>query len=521
MALSRLARASLASASLSAFVVLLGLAPSAAGCGGGDTDSGAATPAPGSADPSNPETGGGSSGSSGPGTTDDGGATDGAAPPLAEGELAKSYVDFDVNHVLSTGQSNSVANGGSPPLASPQPYTNLMFDTGVMPMGNCDAAGCTQFQTPTSFVPLVDGDKFFGYGVETASSGIANEISKLATGTYQFGTKSGVPAKHDVLVSLHGRSGNTYWCLRKNSCNYHADSLLKPFTQGMMEVQAAKDLATAASKTYVVRAVTAIHGESDHYGYAYKTPEFPMDGTDGTPGKIKDYADGLLEWQQDYESGVKAITGQTIAVPLLISQLSGWTDEPTSKISQMQLSAHTRAPGKVVLVTPTYMLDVREDCLHFSATGQRHLGEYFAKAYAKMIFQATPWEPVRPLSITRAGTVVTVKFSVPRPPLVFDTTLVTDPGRYGFDVVDDAGALLPVTSVALAGPDAVAITLAAAPAGAIKVRYAQNQPSAACIGPGTTQSGGARGNLHDSDKTPSQYGYDLSNWAVAFELPVN
>jgi predicted Zn-dependent peptidase len=72
--------------------------------------------------------------------------------------------------------------------------------------------------------------------------------------------------------------------------------------------------------------VTAIHGESDDYAYATNTQEFPLDGTDGSPGTITSYADALLEWQRDYEAGAKAITGQTIAIPLLISQFSGWND---------------------------------------------------------------------------------------------------------------------------------------------------------------------------------------------------
>src|SRR5207253_2285800 len=68
------------------------------------------------------------------------------------------YVPFDVNHVLSTGQSNAVANGGTPVLSTSQPFANVMFDTGVMTGGSCDGDGCTTYQKPSSFVPLVEGD---------------------------------------------------------------------------------------------------------------------------------------------------------------------------------------------------------------------------------------------------------------------------------------------------------------------------------------------------------------------------
>ena len=438
------------------------------------------------------------------------------------GPLSPGYVDYDINHVLLTGQSNAVSNGGDPPLSAAQPYTNLMFDTGVMPMNQCDGNGCKAYQTPAAFLPLVESDQFFNYKVETPSNGIADEISMLAAGTYEFGVRAGYPTKHDVLVSIHGRSGNTYSCLRKGFCNYNlARGHISPFGQGMSEVTSAKALAAAAGLTYVVRAAVTIHGESDHYSYVNGSQEFPMAGTDGVPNKIKDYSDGLVEWQQDYEASVQAITGQVQPVPLLVSGISGWTTTRTSKVAQWQLDAHVRAAGKVVYVTPSYPMTVRNDCLHFDNKGYRKLGEYFAKVYSRVVFGGQKWEPVRPKAIARAGAVVTVQYYVPAPPLVFDTTHVTNPGNYGFDFVDN-GALVAISSVVLSAPDTVTITLAAAPSGVnMRLRYAQNQPAAGgCIGNGIAYAGGARGNLRDSDATPSQYGNDLWNWGANLDVDV-
>lgn len=479
----------------------------------------------------------GSDGSTAPdGSSDDGGATDvdggddaggeeedagvDAGPP--PGPLTPAYADFAINHVLVTGQSNSVANGADPPLTTTAPagYGNLRFNTGVMSMKSCNGDGCTTYDTPSSFVPLVEGDSFFGYAVETPSSGIAYEISNLAKQRYEFGTNPEYPTKHDVLVSVHGRSGNTYWCLRKGFCNYNQErGHLSPFAQAMSEVQSAKALAASAGKSYVVRAAVAIHGESDHYSYVAGTPEFPLPGTDGTPGKIKDYADALVEWQQDYESSVKAITSQTQPVPLLVSGLSGWTTTRESKLVQMQLDAHIRAPGKVVYVTPAYPLEVRNDCLHYSAKGSRRLGEYFGKVYAKIVFGGETWEPVRPKTVTRAGNVITVKFHVPKPPLVLDTTNVSKADNFGFDVYDN-GNLVAVSGVTVAG-DTATITLASAPSGVnMRLKYAQNYKAGGCIGPGIEYAGGARGNLRDSDDTPSQFGNPLWNWGVNFDVAV-
>ncbi|MBS2019960.1 MAG: hypothetical protein JST00_44260 [Deltaproteobacteria bacterium] len=463
--------------------------------GAGDTSGGAGASSSGAP-------GGGSSGSPGsPGRP--GGSSE--PPPVP-------YRHFDVNHVLSTGQSNSVANGGTPVLTTAQPYGNLAFDTGVMPGQSCDGSGCRAYAKPIAFVPLVEGDRFFSYAVETMSSGLANEITKLGQERFLAGKP-----RHDVLVTLHGRSGNTYFCLRKGGCDFKGEpaGYLPPFTEAMMHVADAKALAQAAGKSYVVRAVTAIHGESDHYSYSTNTAEFPLPSTHGGP-VVTNYADGMLEWQHDYEEGVKAITGQAVPVPLLMLQMSNWNDVPQSKVATWQLEAHVRAPGKVVVVAPGYAIGYASDCLHFTNHGERRIGEYFAKAYARIVMEGRPWEPLRPKSVTLAGNVITAQFVVPKPPLVLDTSAVVNPGNYGFEVVDGSATPPAITNVAVTAPDKVTITLASAPTGPVRLQYAYRATPQTC--PGTQQ--GPRGNLRDSDDTPSLYGYDLANWAVHFDEPV-
>ncbi len=463
-----------------------------------------------------------------PGGVDGDGGSSGQDGQGAESSDLPKYTDFDINHVLITGQSNSVSNGGNPELSTEQPFGNLMFDTGVMSMqggfddpsnhasarkSSCDSEGCTSYQNPKSFVPLVEGDNYYDYKVETSASGLANQVSSLVKEKY-IGKVRNLPSKHDVLVSLHGRSGNTYQCLRKGGCNYKADYFLA-FEQGMREVTDAKAVAASLGKSYVVRAVAAIHGESDHYSYTSGTTEFPLAGTDGTADKIADYSDGVVEWQRDYETEIKKITGQKEPVFMFISQISGWNDSVTSKVAQFQLDAHVKAAGKVFLIGPSYQLPIASDCLHYTNEGERRLGEYFAKAYARVIFEGQPWEPVRPKTIMRDGAVITVVFHVPKPPLAFDTELVAPADNQGFTF--DDGAETKITNVELTGPDTVEIMLDKAPVGAnARLRYAMNQTPGTCIG--TPQ--GARGNLRDSDDTKSRNGYDLHNWAVHFDLAV-
>jgi hypothetical protein len=416
------------------------------------------------------------------------------------------YVAFDINHVISTGQSNSIANGGVPPLTNIQPLSNLKFDVGVMTAATCESQGCRVYKTPKGFVPLIEGDSFW-YPVETMSSGLGNEGAMLAM------TKLG-KSQHVLLVSLAGRNGLTYWCLRKGGCSYTDPTYVNAYSESMMQVRDAKALADAQHETYVVRMMTSIHGESDDYGYAVGTPEFPLDGTDGSPKSIRDYGEALREWQRDYEAGVKAITGQTEPVPLLISQISNWSwgEDPTSAVTQYQYESHVTTNGKVVLVAPGYPLSFAGDCRHYDSHSQRRLGEYFGKAYARIVLEGLPWDPLRPLKITHAGSVVTAKFVVPVPPLVLDTNLVVDPGSYGFDAVQADGTKIVVTSVTLGGPDTVVVNFAALPGPGARLRYAFTAVPHNCAGPDT----GPRGNLRDSDATPSNYGYSLYNWAVHF-----
>ena len=418
--------------------------------------------------------------------------------------LAAGYVDASINHILSTGQSNAVGEEAMPALSLNQPYSNLMFNTGVMTVtpSTCNNARCTGRTVPTSLVPLVEGDNYYGNdwaGRETLSSGMANQISQLAIQHYFAGT--GLNAHH-TLVSVHARSGTNYLCLRKAGCNWHPGAMLA-FADGMLQVQEGKALAQAAGRSYMVRAVTTVHGEDDHY-----SPEYLPTAT---------YADALLEWQNDYETSVRAITGQAEPVPLYVMQLSGWRNtKKYSAVSEDQYNAHLRAPGKVILVAPTYMLTYAgSGCLHYTRESQLRMGEYIAKAYAQTTFGGSPWEPLRPAQVTRNGSTLDVRFVVPVAPLQLDVAAVSNPGNYGFEVTAGDGTVLAISSVTLVGADTVRVQLASAPPAGSRLRYAEKADEAACPRPGS------RGNLRDSDATPSRSGgAPLYNWAVGFNVAV-
>ena len=396
--------------------------------------------------------------------------------------LSPDFVYRDVNQVLGTGQSLSVGTLGSPVLTTTQPYSNLMFVTGVM----AESAGLT------SFLPLVEGDLIPGTGsrVETMSSSFANLVTKVARNVILVGQPAG-QTSHDLLVSQHGVGSTTYAGLKKGTA---------PYATGIAQAQAGHDLAVAAGQSHVVRVVTNVHGETD------------------SDQNNTAYEDNLIEWQSDYETDVQAITGQADPIPMLITQFSSWTARTgfptTSIIPSAMLAAHVDAPGKIVLVGAKYHLPYAADGVHLSNDGYRHMGEDYAKVYRRVILEGKPWEPIHPKSITRVGAVVTVQMHVPAPPLVLDTALVSNPGHFGFEWADD-GPTPSIVSVALAGADTVTITLSATPTGDNpRLRYAFTGASGALGGAAT----GPRGNLRDSDITPSRNGYALYNWCVHFDV---
>lgn len=371
-----------------------------------------------------------------------------------------------IDHVLAAGQSLALGSAGAPVLSTSQPFANVMLDTGLTSDGT-DAK---------TFVPLRE------IALETMSTSFASLVTE--------GIRAPATARHDLLVTVHAVPGQPYVELKKGRPAY---------TNALRQVEAGSRIAKAFGKAYDVRAVTVVHGESDHVE------------------NNASYAANLIEWQLDYEADVRARTGRDALLPMFHTQMSSWTmqNSTTSTIPIQQLRAHVEAPGRVILVGPKYHLPYA-DGIHLTNDGYRHMGEDYAKAYRRVVVEGKTWEPVRPKAVARTDRVITVAFMVMSPPLVLDTTLVSDPGNYGFEYADDVGSAS-IERVDVVAPDTVNVTLTAIPTGASKrLRYAFTGVRGALAGPTT----GPRGNLRDSDSTKSRSGYPLYDWCVHFDEPV-
>lgn len=389
-------------------------------------------------------------------------------PVLSSATAQVSEVDY-INQILSTGQSLSVGVASSPALTTTQPYSNLMLTGGTGGMG---AGG--------SFTPLIEGG-----GVETISSSMANTITANDTGN-----------DFDVAVSLHGVSGYVYSQLKKGT---------GPYTNGMNQVTNAKSAAISLGRTSRVIGVTTIHGETDNYN--------------GVSGAT--YQTYLEEWQNDYDTDVKAITGQSNEVIMFLDQMSSfmssYANDATSEIPIYQLYAAEDNPGEIVLVAPKYFFNY-SDRHHLTGASSRWLGEYYGKVIKKVVIDHETWRPLSPDSAVRSGNIIDVNFHVPAGVLAFDTTLVSSRTNKGFEYYDSTASAT-ISSVAILDDDTVRITLSGTPTGANqRIRYAYTGVPGTDTG--AQNAGSAAGNLRDTDTYPSLYGNTLYNWAVHFDEPI-
>src|SRR5258708_871587 len=365
-------------------------------------------------------------------------------------------------HILSTGQSLSIGYLGSPALTITQPYNNKMLTGSSIPL-----------------IPLVEGNNNF----ESMSSSMANSITSAVAGN-----------DYDIIVTRHGVGATAYSGLKKGTA---------PYSNGITQVNNAKYYSGVLGKLYKVTAVTTIHGESDI-----------LAGTTQAQ-----YEADLVEWQNDYETDVRAITGQADAIPMFTDQVSSWSGLgfTTSVIPYAQLAASEDYPGKVILVGPKYFFDYVH-IAHLNNLSYRWLGEYYGKVYKKVVIDGVKWTPLSPKEIVRDGNIIYVQFNVPVPPITFDTTAVDLKSNYGFEYADDNSSAS-IMSVQIFNYDTVKITLSTTPTGANqKLRYAYTGTIGA--NPGAHVDGSPRGNLRDNDNTPSLYGNKLYNWSVHFDKTI-
>jgi hypothetical protein len=432
------------------------------------------------------------------------GETPAAGGSGAGGSTAQPVTPWDWAGVVGTGQSLAVGDPGAArgqPAAAvralTQPFGNLKLSTGsaAWPVDPNDAAlqlvplvepiGRLAPNYPSSWPENIAG--------ETPHAAMANQITALA--------RAGGAADY---VSVHGEVGENGQCLSFLIKGATPSGLNgRAYEATLIEARAITRLAQAAGKTYGVAAVTVTHGECDAGNTAYATQ--------------------LHQLGLDYAADLATITGQTRGPLLIVSQQNSVNDRSASTLAQWKIGVDF--PDDAVCSGPKYQYPYSSDSIHMLVDGYEQLGEKYGQVYHERLVLGRAWRPLEPTGVERDGRVVSVRFNVPAPPLVWEesfesphqSTPAWSAGR-GFEL-SAAGTALAIDSVAIDG-DVVRITAAAdLPATGVLVSYALVANATPMAQPfaGTTRWG----QLRDSDPfVGSTSGKAQPNFAVAFELPV-
>lgn len=286
----------------------------------------------------------------------------------------------------------------------------------------------------------------------------------------------------------HSGGGRAYVDLKKGT-SYYLDALAA--------VQGLQDIIDASGGAYTGRVylVDLVHGEQDEKDHDNKAL----------------YKSYLEEWQSDYDTDVKAITGQAEGIPMLYDQISSHAYSAICDICLAQYETAKENPTTHFLACPKYMFQY-VDSSHMDNTSYQWLGEYHGKAQRAIINDGS-WTPLWPTSVVRSGAIITATFAVPTPPIVFDTAIVPAAfANYGFEFSQVGGAGETISNVAItdAANGVVQITLSGTPTGTNqRLRYAYSKLDSVTLTP--------RGNLRDSDGAVSRWGHPLFNWCVHFD----
>ncbi|MCY4738225.1 hypothetical protein LB242_27060, partial [Klebsiella pneumoniae] len=243
---------------------------------------------------------------------------------------------------------------------------------------------------------------------------------------------------------------------------------------------------------------------------------------DQTKGTTKaDYQAIFDTMQQRIDAHASAVCGEEVHVPIFVYQFSSWinrtpnTAYPTIPMALLEL-AQTRE--NVYLTNPMYIHDYT-DGAHLTARSSYIQGLYISVMEKRALVDGKAAKPLMPVSHQRQGRAATVWLN-PVGRLSFDTSIVSDPGNYGFRLLHpDTRAIIPLTSLNIRY-DAVTVSTAAdIPAGAI-LQYAFHGGT---TGQSPGRLTGPRGCLRDSQGDIISFTLNsevirMDNYCVMFEI---
>ncbi|WP_372690428.1 hypothetical protein [Klebsiella pneumoniae] len=396
----------------------------------------------------------------------------------------------DIAHKIGFGQSLAAGVNTQALITIAALYTALRFIGGVRAQ---DGSG-TSAENHAQLVPYVE--------------------------TYK-NTANGEAWETPMAGSIRG----WYELLIAENYGFNPDDLI---ILGSVPAEGSQSIASLASGTYLQRVyddITYGYARAQEMGKTYRpVAMYLMVGeTDQTLGTTAAAFSATFDTlQQRVDAHASAVCGEEIHVPIFVYQFSSWinrtpnTSYPTIPMALLEL-AKTRE--NVYLTNPMYIHDYTDNA-HLTARSSFIHGLYISVMEKRVLVDGkTDAKPLMPVGHKRQGRAATVWLN-PVGRLVFDTSIVSDPGNYGLRLLHpDTREVIPLTGISLRY-DAVNISTAAdIPAGAI-LQYAFHGGT---TGKSPGRLSGPRGCLRDSQGDIVSFSLNgevirMDNYCVMFEI---
>ena len=143
---------------------------------------------------------------------------------------------------------------------------------------------------------------------------------------------------------------------------------------------------------------------------------------------LKWYRDQLIAYRRQWSGDLCAITGQSGELPMFTYQTLGPAGEAQLMAADADEAIHMVGPHYAVpsAINSVYPPNRHGDAIHLAADGERWWGEQVGKVMHRVLHEKEAWQPLRPRkAVFEAGREsILIEFTVPRPPLVIDTSFL-------------------------------------------------------------------------------------------------
>ena len=200
-----------------------------------------------------------------------------------------------------------------------------------------------------------------------------------------------------------------------------------PYQKFLNDIETAYKSAQKKGWSFEMPALCWMQGETDINSY---------------PGT--NYRELFLKFSIDISDDVKRITGQKKDVEIICYQANALTRAPYFNALSYKCSETEVPQTQLELIRdnptfhasgPTYPYDCVNEIIHIDGFGQRAHGRLAALAALDIIKHQKKQRGLLPTKAIFQDHKIMVDFSIPHPPLVFDTLHVTKTNNYGFSVI--------------------------------------------------------------------------------------